>query len=145
MIGLDDAAITERFRDLELRRRRDEAELAALIAVAEARGVYAADGHLTVKGWLRANANWSPAEVNAARRKARLVKDHPSVGDALLDGHIGAAQVGELGRARGRGTRQDEVRTLDPGDRDFSDRPLHPQHATECRPASVIRRCGFRA
>ena len=64
LMGLDDAEVTERFRELELRRRRDEAELLALVAVAEARGVYAADGHLTVKGWLRANANWSPAEVN---------------------------------------------------------------------------------
>ena len=100
LMGLDDAAITERFRELELRRRRDEAELAALVAVAEARAVYTADGHLTVQGWLRANANWSPAEVNAARRKARLVNDHPSVGDALLDGHIGVAQVAELARVR---------------------------------------------
>ncbi len=54
LMGLDDAQVTERFRELELRRRRDEAELLALIAVADARGVYAADGHLTVKGWLRA-------------------------------------------------------------------------------------------
>ena len=100
LMGLDDGAVTERFRELELRRRRDEAELAALVAVAEARGVYAADGHLTVKGWLSANANWSPAEVNAARRSARLLNDHPSVGDALLEGHIGVAQVSELARVR---------------------------------------------
>jgi Domain of unknown function (DUF222)/HNH endonuclease len=53
-----------------------------------------------VKGWLRANANWSPAEVNAARRKARLMNDHPTVGDALLEGHVGVAQVGELARLR---------------------------------------------
>jgi Domain of unknown function (DUF222) len=100
LMGLDDAEVTERFRELELRRRCDEAELLALIAVADARGVYAADGHLTVKGWLRANANWSPAEVNAARRKARLVNDHPSVGDALFEGHMGVAQVAELARVR---------------------------------------------
>ena len=48
LMGLDDAQVTERFRELELRRRRDEAELLALVAVADARGVYAADGHLTV-------------------------------------------------------------------------------------------------
>ena len=40
----------ERFRELELRRRRDEAELLALVAVAQARGVCADDGHLTTKG-----------------------------------------------------------------------------------------------
>ncbi len=109
LMGLDEDAVTERFRELELRRRRDEAELLALVAVAEARGVYAADGHLTVKGWLRANANWSPAEVNAARRKARLVNDHPSVGDALLEGHIGVAQVAELARVRANPRCGDEL------------------------------------
>ena len=69
-MGLDDDAVTERFRELELRRRRDEAELLALVAVAQARGVYAADGHRSAKSWLRANANWSPAEAH--RRAARL-------------------------------------------------------------------------
>ena len=34
MMGLDDDAITNRFRELELRRRRDEAKLLALVAVA---------------------------------------------------------------------------------------------------------------
>ena len=91
LMGLDDAEVTERFRELELRRRRDEAELLALVAVADARAAYTADGHLTVTGWLRANANLSPAEVNSTRRKARLLNDHPSVGDALLEGHIGVA------------------------------------------------------
>ena len=109
LMGLDDAQVTERFRELELRRRRDEAELLALVAVADARGVYAADGHLTVKGWLRANGNWSPAEVNSTRRKARLVNDHPSVGDALLDGHIGVAQVAELARVRANPRCGDEL------------------------------------
>ncbi len=109
LMMLDDAEVTERFRQLELRRRRDEAELAALVAVAEVRCVYAADGHLTAKGWLRANANWSPAEVNAARRKARLLNDHPVVGDALLAGHIGVAQVAELARLRANPRCGDEL------------------------------------
>ena len=38
LMGLDDAAVTERFRELELRRRRDEAELLALVAVARSTG-----------------------------------------------------------------------------------------------------------
>ncbi len=76
LMGLDDAEITDRFRELELRRRRDEAELLALISVAQARGVYAEDGHRSTKSWLRANANWSPADAASACRKARLVNDH---------------------------------------------------------------------
>jgi hypothetical protein len=100
LMGLDEAAIVERFRELELRRRRDEAELAAVIAVVEARQLWATDGNLSVKGWLRANANWSNADVARQRRVARLCNDHPVVGDALLDGHIGLAQVHELAAAR---------------------------------------------
>jgi hypothetical protein len=109
LMGLDDVQVTERFRELELRRRRDEAELLALIAVADARGVYAADGHLTVKGWLRSHTNWSPAEANSARRKARLVNEHPTVGDALIDGHLGVAQVAELARVRANPRCGDEL------------------------------------
>ena len=100
LMELDDAEVTARFRELELRRRRDEAELLALLAVAKARGVFEADGHRSVKSWLRANGNWSPAEAASACRKARLVNDHPIVGDALMEGHLGIAQVAELGRAR---------------------------------------------
>jgi len=109
LMGLDDAEITDRFRDLELRRRRDEAELLALISVAQARSVCAADGHRSTKSWLRANANWSPADAASACRKARLVNDHAIVGDALLDGHIGVAQVSELARVRANPRCGDEL------------------------------------
>lgn len=112
LMGLDDAAVSERFRELELRRRRDEAELLALVAVARARSVYAADGHVTVKSWLRANANWSPAEAAAVCRRARLVDDHPMVGDALLDGHVGVAQVAELARVGSNPRCTDQLGTV---------------------------------
>ena len=59
LMGLDNDSITERFRELELERRRIEAEMAAVVAVADARGVYGDDGHRSIKGWMRANANWS--------------------------------------------------------------------------------------
>ena len=70
LMELDDCEVTARFRKLELRRRRDEAELLALLAVAKARGVFEADGHRSVESWLRANGNWSPAEAASACRKA---------------------------------------------------------------------------
>ncbi len=100
VMSLDDAQITARFRELELERRRNEAEQLALVSVVRARGVYAGDGHRSTKSWLRANANWSPAEAASACRKAQLVDDHPGVGDALLGGHLGIAQVAELARVR---------------------------------------------
>ncbi len=101
IMALDDTAITERFRALELERRRLDAELAAVVAVADARGVHREDGHRNVKGWLRANGNWSGREISAVRKKAKLLDACPSVGDALLNGHIGVGQADELARARG--------------------------------------------
>ena len=99
LMGLDNDSITERFRALELERRRIEAETAAVIAVADARGVYGDDGHRSIKGWMRANANWSGLDVSTMRRVVALFETCPSVGDALLAGHIGQAQVIELARA----------------------------------------------
>jgi hypothetical protein len=96
---LDNDGVTERLRLLELERRRIEAETCALISLAQARRVPRDDGHLSVAGWLRANLNWSGAQVTQAKKAARLLDDHEVVGDALLNGHIGVAQVAELARA----------------------------------------------
>ena len=95
---LDNAGLTERFRDLELEARRVEAELASVIVEGQRRGVYGDDSHHSMKGWLRANANWSNSQVAHRRRLARLVEAHPTVGESLRDGHIGVAQADELAR-----------------------------------------------
>src|SRR6187397_673613 len=95
LMDLDNDSNTERFRALELERRRIEAE----IAVSDARGVYGDDGHRSIKGWMRANANWSGLDVSTMRRVVALFESCPSVGDALMAGHIGQAQVIELARA----------------------------------------------
>src|SRR4029077_20475835 len=100
LMGLDNHSITERFRALELERRRIEAETAAVVAVADARGVYGDDGHCSIKGWMRANANWSGLDVSTTRRVFALCESCPCVGEALLAGHIGRAQVIELARAQ---------------------------------------------
>ena len=91
LMGLDNDSITARFRALELERRRIEAEMGAVVAVADARGVYGDDGHRSIKGWMRANANWSGFDVSTMRRVVALLESCPSVGDALLAGHIGRA------------------------------------------------------
>ena len=96
---LDNDGVTERLRELEVERRRIEAETSALISLAQARQVPRDDGHHGVAGWLRANLNWSGAQVAAAKQASLLLDAHEVVGDALLAGHLGTAQVGELARA----------------------------------------------
>ena len=98
--SLDNGDVTARLRELELQQRRLDAEMAAVVSVASARGVHRDDGHLSVAGWLRANLNWSGPEIAAMKKAVRLLDEHPAVGDALLAGHIGSAQVDELARAR---------------------------------------------
>ena len=96
LVELDDQAFVERFRDLELAHRRLDAEMAALIAEGERRNIAAVDDHHSMKGWLKANANWSDSHVVSARRLARGIVALPQVGEALYAGHIGADQAGEL-------------------------------------------------
>jgi hypothetical protein len=96
--GLDNVGLTERFRGLELEARRVEAEMASVIGEGQRRGVYADDSHHSMKGWLRANANWSNSQVARRCRLARLVEALPCVGESLRAGHIGVAQADELAR-----------------------------------------------
>lgn len=98
--ALDNGDVTLRLRHLELQRRRLDAEIAAVASVAAARGVHRDDGHLTIAGWLRANLNWSGQQVATLKKTVKLLDEHAAIGDALLDGHIGTAQVTELARAR---------------------------------------------
>lgn len=93
---LDDAALTARFRALELELREREAEMAAVIAEGERRNIAAVDDHHSMKGWLAANANWSNAQIARRRRLSKLVDAIPDVGERLATGAIGVAQADEL-------------------------------------------------
>ncbi len=93
---LDDHAFTEQFRNLELAQRRLDAEMAAIIAEGERRNIAAVDDHHSIKGWLKANANWSNAHVARTRKLAKTITALPAVGDALLAGRIGTDQADEL-------------------------------------------------
>ena len=95
---LDDNALTDHFRNLELTHRRLDAEMAAIIAEGERRNIAAVDGHHSMKGWLRANANWSNAHVSRSRKLAKTVTALPAIGDALAAGRIGVDQADELAR-----------------------------------------------
>lgn len=100
LIGLDDDALTERFRALELVRRAADAEMAAIVREGERRSIQVVDGHRTIKQWVRAQTNCPAGEAAGLRRLATTLDDLPAVGDALLAGHIGTAQANELARVR---------------------------------------------
>ncbi len=96
LAGLDDATVTERFRDLELQARRIEAELAVVIAEAKRRQLHLDDGHRSMAGWLRANANLANRQIRPRLQLAAIVDDLPVVIDTLAAGHIGVAQAEQL-------------------------------------------------
>jgi hypothetical protein len=96
LAGLDDATVTERFRDLELQARHVEAELAVVVAEAKRRQLFLDDGHRSMAGWLRANANLANRQIRPRLQLAALVDDLPVVIDTLAAGHIGIAQAEQL-------------------------------------------------
>ncbi len=54
------------------------------------------DGHRTAACWVQALTNCAPSDAKRQVRVARMIRHLPAVGDALLIGHIGAAQIEAL-------------------------------------------------
>ena len=63
LVALTDTDLDAEIRTAELASRRLVARQAMLIAVADARQVYAADGHRSMGGYLRATCNWSNTDI----------------------------------------------------------------------------------
>jgi hypothetical protein len=85
-------------RDYELDDRRRAAEKAALLAVAESRGLHRADGHRSMTAYLRATVNTSGRQIADDRCLARLLDAQPVVGDALLAGRISVGHALQIAR-----------------------------------------------
>src|SRR5215216_4448030 len=98
---LDGRGLAERLVAIGLQRRALEADAAAVIAEAERREVYAEDGHVSVRGWVKATLRLSNAEVMHRVRTAKLVSALPVCGEELAAGRVGVAQVQELARLHG--------------------------------------------
>jgi hypothetical protein len=98
LVDTTESELDERVRALELLRRRVEAELALTIATAERRGAFLADGHRTMKGYLRATCNWSNSEVAVQRRLAHAADHVPGLAEALHAGRIGVPQASAVAR-----------------------------------------------
>ncbi len=97
--GSDVRDLGELFAELDAQRRRFEARLAVVVGEVDRRGLYAVDGHATVKGWCRASAKWSTPEAVSSVRVARLMHASAQVADAALSGAIGVSQLRLLARA----------------------------------------------
>ena len=98
---LPDAALDRRIREIELQRRRLDAEFAAAVRIAEQRQLGAVDGHRTINSYLRATLNCSSTEASRLRSQARAVDDIGGLGDAWSAGHIGDSQVARLAVVNG--------------------------------------------
>ena len=84
---------------LDHERRRVEARVAEVVAEADRRAAYAADGHASVTGWCRAGARWSTNEALVHLRLGRLMFASPAVAAAAHGGLVGVAQLHALARA----------------------------------------------
>src|SRR5262245_38581854 len=105
------ADLDEEYQGLVLSSRALDARRLAAIAAAESKQTPAIDGHKSTQAYLRATTN-QPAPVALADvRRARLCRDFPHVGEALLAGRIGVGQIDEIVRI----TRNERaVKYLDP-------------------------------
>jgi hypothetical protein len=93
LMELPDAALDARIREIELERRRLDAELAAAITIAQRRQLAAVDEHRTINAYLRATLNCSSGEATRLRSLARAVDHIDGFGDAWLAGRFGASQA----------------------------------------------------
>ncbi len=63
--------------------------------------LFLADGHRSMKGYLRATCNWSNPDVAGQRRLAHATNGLPGLADALQSGRIGEAQAAAFARVYG--------------------------------------------
>jgi hypothetical protein len=96
-LDLDD--VVRMLRENEGRRRALEAENALLLARVERDKAYRSDGHASIFGLLRSALSWSESECRSRTQLARLVDEHPAVGEALFEAWVGVANAGSIARA----------------------------------------------
>jgi hypothetical protein len=100
LAGLSGRVLAERLVEIEVVRRRLEAETLAVLGEVERSGVFRDDGHITVGGWARATVNWSYRDTADRLRAVQLARLCPAAASELAEGRLGVAQIFELARAR---------------------------------------------
>ena len=99
-VSMTDDDVDAALRATELEVRDLAARRAALLAVVQHRRLYATEGHRTMPAYLRACVNSGGGDIARDQKLARLVDRLPSVGEALVAGHISVAHALELDRVR---------------------------------------------
>ncbi len=84
---------------LEQEHRRLEYRLTALIDAVDRSGVFADDGHRSVKQWAIGIAHWTPAEAALRLRCARMLRDLPAVAAMLGAGELPIAHLRAIAAA----------------------------------------------
>src|SRR4051812_17810627 len=89
-----------RLRELNAQLAAVIAELDELVGVIDRERDWAGDRHRSVKGYLRAELNWSDTQIADHLRAVRVAHDVPEIAAALAAGTIGVAEARLFGRAR---------------------------------------------
>jgi hypothetical protein len=100
--GLDDLdarALAARLGDVERAIRKLEAVAVSIVAAADRRELHREDGHVSVRGWVKAAIRIADQTVTHRVRTARLCTAIPACRDRLAAGRLGIDQVRELARA----------------------------------------------
>ena len=93
LVELSASVLDDELGAAELERRRIEARIATIAAVAEQKMQFQADGHRSMSGYLKAHLNCSGVEASRLRRLGKLINEQPDAGDALESGHVSISNM----------------------------------------------------
>ena len=97
--SLDARHWAARLGDVERTIRKLEAVAVSIVASADRREVFRDDGHVSVRGWMKASLRISDHTVTQRARTAKLCTALPHCHDELAAGRLGVDQVREFARA----------------------------------------------
>jgi Domain of unknown function (DUF222) len=97
--SLDARELAARLGEVERTIRKLEAVTASIVATADRRELFRDDGHVSVRGWVKASIRVADHTVTHRVRTARLCAELPACHEALAAGRLGVDQVRELARA----------------------------------------------
>ena len=96
---LDDVALEQELRALDLELRQREARFAVALHIAHRRRLGRRDGYRSLTAWQRGELNASPTQTRHRNHLAATITQAPVVVDALLSGRIGVTQAQLLAEA----------------------------------------------